>query len=113
MEGRAAEYSNEDPLNIGWMSRSTPGWMSICCELWSILAGEQALNGGSEPLPTTVEVSFQDGTKTRVKLPVETWLQKGTYTWVLEKKTPIASVVVDSDHQLPDDDRGNNEKRTQ
>jgi len=87
--------------------------MSICCELWSILAGEQALNGGSEPLPTTVEVSFQDGTKTRVKLPVETWLQKGTYTWVLEKKTPIASVVVDSDHQLPDDDRGNNEKRTQ
>jgi hypothetical protein len=30
-------------------------------------------------------------------------MSKGTYTWTLEKKTPIASVVVDPDHQLPDD----------
>ncbi len=70
-------------------------------------------NRGQLVLPTTVEVTFQDGTKSRVKLPVETWLQKGTYTWTLEKKTPIISVVVDPDHQLPDDDRSNNEKNVQ
>jgi hypothetical protein len=32
---------------------------------------------------------------------------------MLENKTPITSVVVDPDHQLPDDDRSNNEKKTQ
>jgi len=39
---------------------------------------------------TTVEVRFKSGEKTRVKLPVETWLSKGTYVWTLENKTPIA-----------------------
>lgn len=68
-------------------------------------------NRGQLVLPTTVEVTFTDGTKIRTKLPVETWLSKGTYSWTLEKKTPVASVVVDPDHQLPDDDRGNNEKK--
>ncbi|MGC9198243.1 MAG: M1 family metallopeptidase [Acidobacteriaceae bacterium] len=70
-------------------------------------------NLGQLVLPTTVEVTFTDGSKTRVRLPVETWMQKGTYTWTLEKKTPIASVVVDPDHQLPDDDRSNNMMRVQ
>jgi hypothetical protein len=46
-----------------------------------------------------------------VKLPVETWLSKGTYTWTLTGKSPIAAVVVDPDHQLPDDDRSNNETK--
>jgi hypothetical protein len=70
-------------------------------------------NHGQLVLPTTVEVVFQDGTKTRVKLPVETWLSKGTYVWTLENKAPIALVIVDPDHQLPDDDRSNNEKKAQ
>jgi hypothetical protein len=70
-------------------------------------------NRGQLVLPTTIEVTFTDGTKTRTRLPVETWLSKGTYSWTLEKKTPIASVSVDPDHQLPDDDRSNNEKEVQ
>ena len=70
-------------------------------------------NRGQLVLPTPVEVTFKDGTKTRVKLPVETWLSKGTYVWTLESKTPIASVVVDPDHILPDDDRSNNEKKAE
>jgi aminopeptidase N len=70
-------------------------------------------NRGQLVLPTTVEVVFQDGTKTRTRLPVETWLSKGTYTWTLTNKPSIASVVVDPDHQLPDDDRSNNAKKVQ
>ncbi len=66
-------------------------------------------NRGQLVLPTTVEATFTDGTKTRVKLPVETWMTKGTYTWTPDSKKTLASVVVDPDHQLPDDDRGNNE----
>ena len=67
-------------------------------------------NHGQLVLPTPVEVVFKDGSKTRVTLPVETWMTKGTYVWTLENKRPIASVTVDPDHMLPDDDRTNNAK---
>ncbi len=70
-------------------------------------------NRGQLVLPTTVEVVFADGSKQRMKLPVETWMSKGTYVWTLENKTPIASVTVDPDHVLPDDNRSNNEKKAQ
>lgn len=67
-------------------------------------------NRGQLVLPTTVEVTFKDGTRTRTRLPVETWLTTGTYRWTLPSKSPIVSVVVDPDHQLPDEDRSNNQK---
>jgi hypothetical protein len=70
-------------------------------------------NRGQLVLPTTVEVTFKDGTKTRTKLPVETWLSRNTYTWAVENKAPIAAVIVDPDHVLPDDDRSNNEKKAE
>jgi hypothetical protein len=65
-------------------------------------------NRGQLVLPTPVEVVFTDGTKQRVSLPVETWLSKTTYVWALQNKTPIASVTIDPDHVLPDDNRDNN-----
>jgi hypothetical protein len=65
-------------------------------------------NRGQLVLPTPVEVTFTDGTKIRVTLPVETWLTKGEYVWNILNRTPVASVTVDPDHMLPDDDRGNN-----
>ncbi len=67
-------------------------------------------NRGQLVLPTPVEVVFADGSKARETLPVETWLTKGTYLWKLETKSPIASVTVDPDHVLPDNDRSNNHK---
>ena len=70
-------------------------------------------NKGQLVLPTPVEVRFKDGTKTRVTLPVETWLSKGVYTWTLENKAGIAEVLVDPDHVLPDDDRSNNSKKVE
>ena len=57
-------------------------------------------------LPATVEVKYKDGTTTRFRLPVETWLNKTEMTWAGEK--PVASVTIDPDHKLPDDDRSNN-----
>jgi hypothetical protein len=68
------------------------------------------LNKGQLVLPATVEVKFKDGTTERIKLPVETWLSKGEYVWSSDDKKPIASVVIDPDHKLPDDDRSNNSK---
>jgi hypothetical protein len=64
------------------------------------------LNKGQLVLPATVEVKYIDGTTTRFRLPVETWESKAELVWAGDK--PIASAVVDPDHVLPDDDRGNN-----
>lgn len=63
-------------------------------------------NHGQLVLPATVEVRYKDGTTTHFRLPVETWLNKGEVTWAGER--PVASVVIDPEHALPDDDRSNN-----
>ncbi|HEY9126173.1 MAG TPA: M1 family metallopeptidase [Acidobacteriaceae bacterium] len=70
-------------------------------------------NRGQLVLPTTVEATFADGAKIRTRLPVETWLTKATTAWTPESpsKSAIVSVTVDPDHQLPDDDRGNNTRK--
>jgi len=64
-------------------------------------------NLGQLVLPNTVQVTFEDGSNTRVKLPVETWISKGEYTFTLASKQPILSVVLDPDHVIPDNDRSN------
>jgi hypothetical protein len=64
-------------------------------------------NLGQLVLPNTVQVNFADGTNTRVKLPVETWLNKGSYTFTLGGGQPVVSVVLDPDHVIPDNDRTN------
>ena len=68
------------------------------------------LNKGQLVLPATVEVKFKDGTSERFRLPWETWLSKGEYMWSSDDKKPIASVTIDPDHKLPDDDRSDNTK---
>lgn len=70
-------------------------------------------NRGQLVLPTTVQVNFKDGTSTRIKLPVEVWESQGTYSWTLLNQSGVAEVIVDPDHVLPDDDRGNNTLKAQ
>ncbi len=57
-------------------------------------------------LPATVAVTYKDGTTTRISLPAETWMNKSEVTWTGER--PVATVVIDPDHKLPDSDRSNN-----
>jgi hypothetical protein len=59
-------------------------------------------------LPATVEIDFKDGTRRRIRLPAETWILKSVATLHLDSTQPIASVTVDPDHVLPDNDRTNN-----
>jgi Peptidase family M1 domain len=70
-------------------------------------------NKGKLVLPTPVEIVLKDGEKVRVKIPVEAWLSKSTWNWTAPGGKAVASVTVDPDHQLPDDDRGNNSKAAQ
>ena len=57
-------------------------------------------------LPATVEVRYSDGKMTRFRVPVETWEAKREIIWTGD--APVASVKIDPDHVLPDDDRANN-----
>ena len=59
-------------------------------------------------LPATLELVWKDGTKQRVALPVETWLQSGTRTLHFPAAQPLAAVTLDPDHVLPDANRDNN-----
>jgi hypothetical protein len=59
-------------------------------------------------LPATLEVAYSDGTKDRIRIPAEAWLSKTTATFTFHGNKPAASVTVDPDHVLPDDDRTNN-----
>ena len=63
-------------------------------------------NKGQLVLPALVEVTYKDGSTARFRLPVETWMNKGEVTWAGEK--PVAKVIIDPQHALPDDDRSNN-----
>ena len=59
-------------------------------------------------LPATLEVAYTDGTTARIRIPAEAWLSKGTGTFIFREGKPVASITVDPDHVLPDDDRNNN-----
>ena len=59
-------------------------------------------------MPFTVEVKLKDGTKQRVNVPVEAWMQNNIATFVIQTTTEAKSVVVDPDNALPDANRGNN-----
>lgn len=64
-------------------------------------------NIGQLVLPNVVQVNFQDGTSKRVPLPAETWLSKAEYTFTLNSRQPVVSVVLDPDHLIPDNNRSN------
>lgn len=61
------------------------------------------------PMPVDMEVSFTDGTKQRIHIPVETWQLESKvtryYSFAFEK---VSSVTIDPDKRLPDIDASNN-----
>jgi hypothetical protein len=59
-------------------------------------------------MPFTVEVKLKDGSKQRIYLPVETWIQDKIRTITVPTNTEVESVSIDPDAALPDMDRKNN-----
>ncbi len=59
-------------------------------------------------MPFSIEVKLKDGTKKRMSLPVETWLQNKSATFVISTTSEAESVTVDPDAALPDMNRRNN-----
>jgi hypothetical protein len=59
-------------------------------------------------MPATLELVWKDGTKQRLTLPVETWLQGGTRVLHFPATQALVAVTIDPDHVLPDENRDNN-----
>ncbi len=59
-------------------------------------------------MPAEVEISFADGTKEIVRLPVEMWNQGPQFRWTIPGVRRVNKVVLDPRAAYPDDDRTNN-----
>ena len=59
-------------------------------------------------MPVTLEIVLKDGSKQRMELPVETWLQNKVQAIHLATAQKIISVTIDPDKMLPDENRANN-----
>jgi hypothetical protein len=59
-------------------------------------------------MPFTIEVKLKDGTKQRMQIPVEAWLQNNMITFTIPTTKEAAKVIIDPDSALPDVNRGNN-----
>jgi len=59
-------------------------------------------------MPVVVKIEEQNGKTTQLKLPVEIWQHGGKYTLKYASTSPIVSVVVDPEEQLPDVNPKNN-----
>jgi hypothetical protein len=62
-------------------------------------------------LPATVQIEFDDGTRRRLRLPAEAFIQSAIGRLAVQSTRPIRRVTVDPDHVLPDKDRSNNDLR--
>jgi hypothetical protein len=59
-------------------------------------------------MPFTVEVVLKDGSKQRMQIPVEAWLQNKLINFTVPTTQEVTKVTIDPDAALPDINRGNN-----
>ena len=65
-------------------------------------------NRGTMVMPAELAITFDDGTGTTVKLPVEMWNLGLRFDYRVPTQSKIRHVEIDPRHALPDVDRGNN-----
>ncbi len=58
-------------------------------------------------MPCIVQIDFADGSRKRVRVPADAWIQKTAVTLSLDTHVPVTTVTVDPDHVIPDRDRAN------
>jgi hypothetical protein len=56
-------------------------------------------------MPISLELVFADGSKSRVRVPVEAFMQTNAAVFDLSIGKPVTSVTLDPDHVLPMLDR--------
>jgi len=66
------------------------------------------VNKGKLALPVTVKITQENGTTETLNLPVNVWQRGAVWQFKYPSTSPIKSVVLDPDRQLPDVDYSNN-----
>lgn len=64
-------------------------------------------NIGQLPMPTTVEITFKDGSKETKRLPVEIWKRNTEWSFELPTTKEISTVKLNPDGAIPDADPAN------
>jgi len=59
-------------------------------------------------MPVTLDIKTKSGNVSRVKLPVEIWQKNKDWTFKHNSTEEIESIVIDSEHVLPDSNESNN-----
>lgn len=59
-------------------------------------------------MPAELSLTFADGSRATVKLPVEMWNLGSQFVYRVPEKKRVAHAEVDLRHALPDIDRANN-----
>jgi len=65
-------------------------------------------NRGTMVMPAELTLTFSDGSRTTVKLPVEMWNLGSQFVYRVPEKKRVTHAEVDPRHALPDIDRANN-----
>ncbi len=66
------------------------------------------VNNRQMVMPILIEFEEENGKQHRLKIPVGIWKYGATATFKVDTHTPIKSITLDPDHQLPDANRENN-----
>lgn len=77
---------------------------------WRFQNGAQITveNIGQLPMPTTVLMTFKDGTTQTVKLPVEVWKRNTEWTFQIDSNKEVTNVKLDPQSIVPDINPKNN-----
>ena len=113
---RALESAGGEDLSWFWRGWYMNNWsLDLSVNALKYVNGDPAKgaqvtveNCGKLVMPSTLLVSYADGSTSRMQVPVETWLQQSKAEIELPGRKPIASVTLDPDHTLPDVDRSDN-----
>ena len=73
-----------------------------------ILSRVYLRNVGEMPMPVELALTMDDGSAQRIRLPVEIWGLRNSYTALVAGPKKVTGVVIDPDGWYPDVDRSNN-----
>lgn len=65
------------------------------------------VNKGDFPMPVLLEITYDDDSKERVKLPVEIWQRGNTWSYLHKTSKKVKSVEIDPDKVITDINLGN------
>jgi hypothetical protein len=101
---------DESGMDLDWFWR---GWIYTTARLDQAIDSVSGSNvylssRGTMIMPAELAITFDDGTRADVKLPIEMWNLGPQFTYRVSGTKRITRAELDPRHSLPDVDRANN-----